>query len=137
MLLTEIIFGGILAAILIYYYRGLSNRGARKFFANTLVLAALIYVGFALVGFLFGWASISWLLIEFLGVAIYFAFARVGLRRTVWLLSLGWAFHVFWDIGLHFSDKITFVPSFYPGACIGFDLVFAAYIACRFLDRRN
>ncbi len=136
--MVEIVLGAVLAAVIIYYYRGLSEIGARKFFANTLVLAALIYVGFALVGLSLGRSSIGWLLIEFLGVAIYLVFARFGLRRTAWFLALGWAFHIFWDIGLHFSDKVMFVPGFYPSVCIGFDLVFAVYIAYRFcLSRRN
>lgn len=77
-------------------------------------------------------ADFKWLLIELGGVLIYGIFAYLGVKITPWFLAIGWATHVIWDVALHWSEGIEFVPAFYPTACIGFDLIFAAFIVYRF-----
>ncbi len=135
MLLIETIIGGILAAGVLYLYKSRSNRAMKSFFAGTLTLAALIYVGFALFGIVAGTATASWLLIELVGFGIYFTFAYCGFRKWAMLLAIGWSLHVVWDLAIHYSASVSFVPPFYPGICLGFDLVFAAYIFYRFYLR--
>jgi len=132
MLFIEIIVGGLLAIGVLTLYRQLSDKSFKIFFAKTLILAAAIYLGFALFGLVVRTASFNWLLVEIFGLGIYLAFAYVGLKKSAMFLALGWAAHVIWDVGLHFSENVAFVPDFYPTACIGFDLVFAAYIFYRF-----
>jgi hypothetical protein len=90
-----------------------------------LVVTALIYVGFGLVS-----DSISWILIEFSGVPVYAVFAWLGLKKSGWFLVIGWAFHTFWDAGLH-GVLTPFVPHWYIGGGIGFDLLVAGYIGFR------
>ena len=70
------------------------------------------------------------MLIELSGVPIYAVFAWLGLKKSGWVLAVGWALHPLWDAGLH--DYATpFVPHFYIGGCIGFDLLVAGYIGLR------
>lgn len=96
----------------------------RRLFAYGLVIAALIYVGFAAIG----GAGIGWLWLEVGGLAVYGAFAWLGLRRSVYFLAAGWLLHVVWDVALHGSTAIggsAFVPAWYPPACLGFDIAIA------------
>ncbi len=136
MLLIEIIVGGLLAAAVIYAFgKAKSEERTKKFFAGSLIIAALIYVGFAVFGLSFETATSDWLLIEIVGVFIYTFFAYSGVKISAWFLAVGWVAHVLWDVVLHFGEATAFVPQFYPGVCIGFDIAFGFYIVYRFYFR--
>jgi hypothetical protein len=94
-------------------------------FAFGLLLAALIYVGFAL----YENATDTWRLIEFAGAAFYGVLALLGLYRSKLWLAAGWALHVLWDAGLHLSYGNLHAPVWYVWVCLSFDVVVAAYIA--------
>ena len=100
-------------------------RNYARSFAVGLVVTALIYVGLAVFK-----GSGRWILIELAGVAIFAVFAWLGLRMSGWFLAAGWALHPLWDAGLH-DYSTQFVPHWYIGGCIGFDLLVAVYIAYR------
>jgi hypothetical protein len=119
----EIVVGLFLGIVFILLVR-LSGSYERSF-AVGLVVTALIYVGLAVFG-----NSSAWILIELAGVAIFAVFAWLGLRKTGWFLAAGWALHPLWDAGLH-DYSTQFVPHWYIGGCIGFDLLVAIYIAFR------
>ena len=54
----------------------------------------------------------------------------VGLFGSIWWIVAGWALHPLWDVGLHFlGPGRSFAPETYTIACLGFDLLVAAYIA--------
>ncbi len=92
-----------------------------------LVVAALIYVGFAAVGR----AEPRWLAIEAGGVIPFAAFAWAGLRRSPLWLAAGWALHVGWDVGLHSAATTPFVPPWYPPLCVGLDAIVALWLTTR------
>ncbi len=126
MIWIEAFFGALLALAGAAYFARASPRGERRAYAQGLAIAALIYVAFALIG----GATIREIGLEIGGVAFYGALAAVGLRFPL-ALVIGWAAHVGWDLLLHHPAQ-SWVPSWYPGACLGFDLVFAVVIAWRF-----
>ena len=106
------------------YVKVYGRNRERRLFSSALLIAALIYVGFAL---LFG--NMRWLLIELLGVPAYFIFAFAAARFSVYWLALGWALHPLWDAPLHLMGSGTaVVPEWYAVACISFDLLLAVYI---------
>lgn len=103
------------------------GRGEVRILALGLLVAALIYVAFALAG-----ADGKWVLVEVAGVAVYGALAWLGLRRSLLWLAAGWALHPLWDAGLHLmGGGAAFAPEWYVLACISFDLLVGAYIAFR------
>jgi hypothetical protein len=112
---------GVVAAVgLVRFAHGLGAQRARRVYAVGLVVAALIYVGFAVVGR----ASARWLAAETIGLALYSAAAWAGLRHWPMLLALGWAAHVAWDVVLHLDGAgAAYTPSWYPWLCVSFDLV--------------
>jgi hypothetical protein len=94
----------------------------RRVYAVGLVVAALIYVGFGVMG----GAGARWLALETLGVLLFGATAWGGLRGRPWLLAVGWAAHVAWDAPLHLSGAgSVYTPLWYPWLCLSFDLVMA------------
>lgn len=95
-----------------------------------LLVAALIYVGFAAAAWL-----PDWLHVELAGLLLFAALALLGARRP-WLLAVGWLLHVLWDMPVHDSLTATHVPDFYRWLCLGFDVVAAGVVAARFTLRR-
>ncbi len=121
----QVLLGAIAAAPLLLWARG--RRGEDRIFAQGLFVAALVYVGFALAG----GAGLGALVTELIGVALFGAVAWLGLRRSALWLAAGWAAHVGWDLLLHPLAGPAYAPAWYVRACLGFDLVVAAWIALR------
>ncbi len=89
--------GAILGALFIRFARSRSPNGQLRFFAVGLVVAAVIYVGFALAD------GVEWIALEAAGVVLFVLLAYAGLRHSPLLLALGWTVHVGWDAGLHLA----------------------------------
>ena len=100
--------------------------GERRILAVGLIVAAVIYVGFAAAA----GAPWRWLGVEAMGVVLYGALALLGLRHSRGWLVLGWGFHPVWDVALHITGAgQAFAPAWYAILCISFDVVVALYIA--------
>ena len=130
-MILQILIGVVCAAICILLVQKIYPNQTVAVWRNALVLAAVIYVGFAL--FTKNW---EWLPIEIGGVAIYGTLAFLSKKYSHYFLAIGWAAHVLWDVLLHSNGDPDFVPSWYPGACIGFDLVIAGYLVWYFLRKK-
>ena len=122
------VLGLVLGGIFIVVARRLGVPGERRLLAVGLVVAALIYVGFAV-----AWADAVWMMIELGGVVVFTGLAVLGLKRSALSLAVGWALHPAWDVGLHLVGAgAAFAPAWYTVACISFDLLVAAYVIARF-----
>ena len=127
-MLLELAVGSALGALLVLYARTGGHAREAPVFALGLVVAAVIYIGFALAN----GAPVSSLLLESLGALPFGLLAWLGWRRSQVWLALGWAGHVAWDLGLHAgAGAPAFVPSWYPVVCTSFDLLVAGYIVAR------
>ena len=122
---VQILLGAVAALPLVLWAR--RKRRQDLLWAQGLLLAALVYVGFALAA----GAGAAALAIETIGVALFGAVAWLGWRRAALWLAAGWAAHVGWDLLLHPLTEAGYAPAWYVRACIGFDLVVAAWIALR------
>ncbi len=122
------VLGLVLGGIFIVVARRLGVPGERRLLVVGLVVAALIYVGFAV-----AWAGQAWIAAELGGVVVFAGLAVLGLKRSPMSLAIGWALHPVWDAGLHLvGEGAAFAPAWYVVACISFDLLVAAYVLVRF-----
>jgi len=129
-----VVLGVMLALALAAFANRRSAHHAVHVYATALIVAALIYVAFALIGR----ASGAWLLVEVGGVALFGAAAVVGRRTWVPCLAIGWAAHVAWDLALHRRGAgAVYTPVWYPWLCVGFDLTLAAYILALGVEECN
>jgi hypothetical protein len=94
-----------------------------RLLAFGLIAAALIYIVLTIPK-----ADVRWLALEGVGVALFTALAWLGLRVSLWWLTLGWLAHVGWDVGLHLDRPQPVVGPWYPLLCVGFDLVVAGFL---------
>ena len=111
--------GTALAMILSMAIHVLKKDKAVWFWRTGLVVAALVYVGFAL------WSQES-IGIDLLGVVLYTAFAWLSIKYGLIWLAIGWALHIGWDVIVHLDS--SHVPEWYPALCFGFDAAIALYI---------
>lgn len=101
-----------------------TEAGRLKVWAQGLVIAALIYVVFALAGGHWGWV-----LYELIAVVVCFVFVYLGLNHSIYWLSIGWGIHPIWDIYVHLIGPASHVaPSWYAVLCLSFDVFVATHI---------
>lgn len=122
-MLLPILLGALLGGLFVLAARGRGWTAEVRLLALGLVVAALIYVVFALPG-----ADHRWLALEGAGLAVFGGLAWLGVRASLWWLALGWVAHVAWDVGLHLERTQAVVGPWYPLLCVGFDLVVAGYL---------
>ena len=91
----------------------------RAMLAGFIVAMPLVYV--------MGWfaardhAASSWIWVELLGLALFAAFAALGLKSSPWFLAIGIAGHGFaWDLW-HYKNS-AYIPDWYAVACTLVDL---------------
>jgi hypothetical protein len=124
--MAEVVAGAALGGLYVVAVRRLAPRATRLMYAVGLVIAAIIYVGFALIG----GADPRWTALELAGLVPYTLLAWLGWRCSAWWLAAGWLAHVAWDVGGHLvGGTPAFVPAWYPAVCLGFDIYVAGAIA--------
>jgi hypothetical protein len=127
MTLIALVVGIALAFCFLLWTRAQPD-GGRRLLAVGLVVTALIYVVFALIGR----ADARSLGLEAVGVGLYGTAAWLGFRRSAALLALGWAMHVVWDVALHLQGAgAGYTPAWYPWGCVSFDLMVAGAVLSR------
>ena len=121
-----LVIGVVLGIVLLTYART-RIRKEKIVLSIGLLVAAFIYVCFALV-----WGNFEWFFIELAGVPIYGLFYWLAVRYSYIWLAVGWAAHPIWDVFLHLKGPGHFVaPEWYAVACISFDFLVALYILIR------
>jgi hypothetical protein len=123
----QLIIGALACGVFILLARRLKPERELRLYALSLVIAALVYVGFTLRG-----ATLKWAALELAGLILFTLLAWLGLKVSALILAFAWAAHAAWDVLLHKLQDVAFVPDWYPLACLAFDLVLAGYIIARF-----
>jgi hypothetical protein len=123
----QLLTGALACGLLIVLARRLKPGRELRLYALSLVIAALVYVGFTARG-----ATLKWLALELAGLAVFTLLAWLGLKVSALILAFAWAAHAAWDALLHKLPGVAFVPDWYPLACLSFDLLLAGYIVARF-----
>lgn len=121
-MIIDLIAGAVLALATIWLFKQFPVWAEYTAWCVALIVAAFVYVGFAL-----GRADAPWTMIEAAGV-VYGAAAIAGLLFSSWFLAIGWIAHVLWDLALHTGPSAHFVPEWYPVACLTYDVIVGVYI---------
>ncbi len=119
---------GALGGIGYVRFAGKGHAGReRKAYANGLLIAAAIYLLFALAA-----GDAVWLAVEALGVLACGVFVWLGRRVSFQLVAAGWLLHPIWDVGLHLLGPGRHLAAdWYAIACVSFDVVVGVAIARR------
>jgi hypothetical protein len=122
-MLAAVLFGGLVGAAFVLLARRHTPQRELALYAAGLVIAALIYVAFALLRH-----GVSHLPLELLGLVLFTLAAGLGLRNWTIVLGLAWIAHGAWDYVLHVPPP-AYVPSWYPVWCLGLDVLVGLYVA--------
>ena len=104
----------------------------RSFYPVVLIVIAALYLLFATMA-----KSTSSLVAETIPALVFVAMATVGFRKTPWLVVAGLARHGVFDFFHHTMIANPGVPVWWPGWCLSYDVVAAAYLAALILIRRR
>lgn len=124
MALLWLLAGFIGSGLLIKFTKDKSRKAQHNIFGVALIIAAVIYVGFALFE-----GTTTWLFIELCGVVLYGGMFILSKRNLPYLLAIAWLAHPVWDTALHlYGAGASFAPTWYAIMCISFDITVARYL---------
>ncbi|WP_374436687.1 hypothetical protein [Inhella sp.] len=127
----ELLIGSALALLVGIATHALGMDRERVFYPTVLIVVATYYLLFAAVG------NGGEPLLPELAVAAFFIAAAVwGWRRNLWWVVAGLAGHGLMDAVHHLLVHNAGVPPSWPGFCMAYDLVAAAWLAW-LLQRRG
>ncbi|MBL8693066.1 MAG: hypothetical protein JNJ88_03125 [Planctomycetes bacterium] len=104
----------------------------RSFYPVVLIVIACLYLLFAAMA-----ASTESLAAEAVPALLFIAMAGIGFRKSLWIVVAGLALHGIFDFFHHAAITNPGVPVWWPGWCLAYDVVAAAYLAALLVIRRN
>lgn len=104
----------------------------RGFYPVVLIVIAALYLLFAVMA-----GSMDSLVAESIPALVFVTAAVLGFRKTPWFAVVGLALHGVFDFFHHAIIPNPGVPVWWPGWCLAYDVVAAAYLAGLILIRRN
>ncbi len=124
---------GILAAAAVGLFATLVGFDKeRSFYPVVLIVIAGLYLLFAVQA-----GSTGALVAETIPALLFVATAVFGYRKTPWLVVAGLALHGVFDFFHHGLIANPGVPVWWPGWCLAYDVVAAAYLAALIIVRRT
>lgn len=112
---------GVAAALVLAYW--IYRRQKWLVYIWAYVITVLLYVIFAAIS-----VNMFWIMTEVLAAGFFLVFAWLSLKHSYWFLAFGWAVHTIWDNVIYDKLSAPYVPSWYPGFCLGFDLIMAVAV---------
>lgn len=103
----------------------------RSFYPVVLIVIATLYLLFAAMA-----GSTNPLIAEAIPALVFVAMAALGFRKTLWLVVAGLALHGVFDYFHHAVIANPGVPVWWPGWCLAYDVVAAAYLAVLIVIRK-
>ena len=104
----------------------------RSFYPVVLIVIANLYLLFAVMA-----KSTGALVAEAIPALVFVAMAALGFRKTPWLVVAGLAIHGVFDFFHHAVIANPGVRVWWPGWCLAYDVVAAAYLAALIFIRRT
>ena len=103
---------------------------ARVFYPTLVTVIATYYILFAVIG-----SSRRALALESLITGIFVAVAVAGFKKNLWLIVAALAGHGVFDFFHHVFILNPGVPVWWPGFCLSFDVLAAAFLAMLLMRR--
>lgn len=120
----EYLIGGIIAVAVFLLGRSAGFDRDRVFYPTVLIVVAHYYILFAAMG-----RSMTALLAETLVACLFIMAAVVGFKMNLWLVAAALAGHGVFDFFHHRFIRNPGVPIWWPGFCLGFDVIAGGLLA--------
>ncbi|MEQ1675870.1 MAG: DUF6010 family protein [Chitinophagaceae bacterium] len=83
-------------------------------------------IGFLYVGYT--WSDLLSLIITSIQAIVFVALAYYGIKKSMYILALGFFLHGIWDLVYHPFDKPGLIPPQYDVFCLTIDFVIGIYL---------
>lgn len=83
-------------------------------------------IGFLYVGYT--WSDLPSLIITSIQAIVFVAFSYYGIKRSMYILAIGFFLHGIWDLAYHPFDKPGLIPPQYDVFCLTIDFVIGIYL---------
>ncbi len=96
----------------------------RAFYPTVMIVIALYYALFAVMG-----GSVEVLALEAVPIAVFVVASIAGFKYSLWLVAAALVAHGVFDV---YHDHLFLnagVPTWWPGFCLGYDVVAGLYLA--------
>jgi hypothetical protein len=127
----EYLIGLVLSLAVAGFAAAIGFDRERSFYPTVLIVIASYYVLFAAAG-----ASGRTLMIEIVVASGFLLLAAFGFKRNFWVVPVALAGHGVFDFVHHFFIDNPGVPHWWPGFCLAFDVLIAAWLAVRLWKRQ-
>jgi len=121
---VPILIGVLLAASVGLFATVVGLDRDRAFYPTVMIVIALLYALFAVMG-----GSTQALVAESLAGAVFIAAAVAGFKRSLWLVAAALAAHGVFDFVHASLIPNPGVPPWWPGFCLGYDVMAGAWLA--------
>jgi hypothetical protein len=102
----------------------------RAFYSTVVLVVAHYYILFAAMG-----ATTPVLISESLAASAFVIFAVIGFKKSLWITVAALAGHGVFDFFHHLIIHDPGVPVWWPGFCLSFDILAAAFLAILLIRR--
>ena len=127
----EYLIGVLLAAATCVFFGILAGFDRdRVFYPTMLVVVATYYILFAAMA-----GSTAALTSESLAACIFLVVAVVGFKKNLWLVAAALAGHGVFDFFHHLMIQNPGVPVWWPGFCMGYDVLAGGFLAALLAKR--
>jgi hypothetical protein len=129
----EYVIGIVAATVVGLFGTAVGFDKERGFYPVVLIVIATLYLLFAAIA-----GSTASLVAETIPALVFVMLAVLGFRKQApWLVVAGLALHGVFDFFHHTLIVNPGVPSWWPGWCLSYDVVAAAYLAMLIRVRRT
>jgi hypothetical protein len=104
----------------------------RVFYPTLVIVVASYYVLFAAMG-----SSMPALVLESVIAAAFLALAVAGFKKSLWIVVAALAGHGVFDFFHHLFIRNPGVPAWWPGFCLGFDVLAGGFLAMLLMRRSD
>ena len=129
----EYLIGLVLALAVAGLATGVGFDRDRSFAPTVLIVIASYYVLFALMG----GGSGRTLLVEIFVASGFLLLGVLGFKRNLWLIAAALVGHGVFDFIHHRFINNPGVPSWWPGFCLAFDVLFGGWLAALLVRRSH
>jgi hypothetical protein len=92
------------------------------------VIYGLILAGIGFLYMGFTWSDLGSLIINAIQALVFLVLAYYGVKKSIYILALGYFLHGTWDLIYSYFDQPGLIPPHYDVFCLSFDFIVGIYL---------
>jgi hypothetical protein len=119
--MTSLIIGISSGIFLIILFEILKRYDKQVVYGLVLTGIGFLYIGFA-------WTDLESLIINSIQALVFLLLAYYGIKKSIYILSIGYFLHGSWDLAYDLFGKPDLIPPHYDVFCLSIDFTIGIYL---------